>query len=373
MKRMFLFLSLFVLLFLVSCNQNQTSSVPIYERMELSRYNLMIVNESDYIHGDQLAYEKMSDVSSTTKEESQEVNSFDEVAYFSEKNKDLYLIVHITNPDEYVIQSFTLNGEKYSSDQLENGSDFEHLVLKLNSGTIEGIREFIIENIKYVDNIEVQDVVIGGNQSIKLGVTYTYPPNAILYNLDTLQTHIILDIFVVDSSLLTEEENGYFNLVLYQGETIVDTTPFTIGYNHIIFDDLLANTDYRFEIVASYDCLDGNGLVEDIQLSASVKTDNFIHITNVTATHETIYFEVETLGTGTEGSITSIELFCDGILMKTLTNLNKREFTDLRSDKSYSIKLTYTYNLMGYEDPIVDVVTYDVATQQVNIFYTFLT
>ena len=35
--------------------------------------------------------------------------------YYAQRNQDIYITIHFSNPDDYEILSFTLNGEKYSS------------------------------------------------------------------------------------------------------------------------------------------------------------------------------------------------------------------------------------------------------------------
>ncbi|MBQ9760978.1 MAG: hypothetical protein IJW16_06485, partial [Clostridia bacterium] len=48
-----------------------------------------------------------------------------EKMYYAKPNEDIYITIHIDNPDDYEILSFTLNGEKYSSYMFEQGSDME--------------------------------------------------------------------------------------------------------------------------------------------------------------------------------------------------------------------------------------------------------
>ncbi|MBE6584319.1 MAG: hypothetical protein E7649_04950, partial [Ruminococcaceae bacterium] len=90
--------------------------------------------------------------------------------YYAQPNQDIYINVHISNPDSFEILSFTLNGKKYSSYMFENGSDLENLILKVNVGELAGVREYTIDAIKYVDGQEIKDVVMEGDRTVKVGV-----------------------------------------------------------------------------------------------------------------------------------------------------------------------------------------------------------
>ena len=71
--------------------------------------------------------------------------------YYAMPGEDIYIYVHISNPDEFEILSFTLNEVKYSAYMFVDGSDLETLILKCNVGEIEGVMQYTIDVIKYVD------------------------------------------------------------------------------------------------------------------------------------------------------------------------------------------------------------------------------
>ena len=66
------------------------------------------------------------------------IGSPDEI-YYATPNEDIYINIHIDNPDSFEIMSFTLNGKKYSSYMFEDGSDMETIFLKYNVGSSAGI------------------------------------------------------------------------------------------------------------------------------------------------------------------------------------------------------------------------------------------
>ena len=97
-----------------------------------------------------------------------EVNSSD---YQADLGEDIFITIHINNPDKFEILSFTLNGEKYSSYMFEYGSDMETIIIKCNVGYESGEHNYTIDAIKYVDKSAIKNVVIHGEQTIKIIVS----------------------------------------------------------------------------------------------------------------------------------------------------------------------------------------------------------
>ena len=90
--------------------------------------------------------------------------------YYAMKNEDIYIHIHLSNPDEFEILSFTLNGKKYSSNMFEYGSDLQTLILKYNVGNVDGLQEYTIDAIKYVDGEKIKDVRMEGDKTVKVYV-----------------------------------------------------------------------------------------------------------------------------------------------------------------------------------------------------------
>ena len=59
--------------------------------------------------------------------------------YYADPGQDIYINIHISNPDNFVILSFMLNGKTYSSYMFEEGSDMENIVLNVNVGDAAGV------------------------------------------------------------------------------------------------------------------------------------------------------------------------------------------------------------------------------------------
>ena len=88
--------------------------------------------------------------------------------YYAMPGEDVYINVHIDNPEGFEILSFTLNGVKYSSYMFEEGSDLENLILKCNVGEEVGVKEYTIDAIKYVDGGSIKGARMKGERTVEV-------------------------------------------------------------------------------------------------------------------------------------------------------------------------------------------------------------
>lgn len=88
--------------------------------------------------------------------------------YYSRPNRDIDITIHFENPKQFEIMSFTLNEKKYAVNMFEKGSDLENIILKVSVGDFDGMTEYTIDAIKYIDGSEIKDVRINGDKTVKL-------------------------------------------------------------------------------------------------------------------------------------------------------------------------------------------------------------
>ena len=161
--------------------------------------------------------------------------------YYAQPNEDIYILVHISNPGGYEILSFTLNGVKYSSYMFEPGSDLETLILKYNVGNVEGVQQYTIDAIKYVDGEEIKDVRMEGDRTIEVLVGSDGTDvdlNARFSGWDLVISPVWSDAFTGEKKLLS--------LGLYDGETLV----MELEPDATVFKNLPMNS--RLLLVATY-------------------------------------------------------------------------------------------------------------------------
>ena len=142
----------------------------------LSMTPFMALDKSSSYTADQTKENKKDDLDLSAEE-----------SYYAKKNEDIYILVHISNPDGFEILSFTLNGVKYSSYMFEEGSNLETLVLKYNVGDVEGIQQYTIDAIKYVDGEKIKDVRMDGDRTIEVLVEHEYGALSLSPSFDGLE------------------------------------------------------------------------------------------------------------------------------------------------------------------------------------------
>ena len=137
-----------------------------------------------------------------------DVETDDEIKYFVKPNETFIVEVHISNPDQFEIQSFTLNGEKYANYMFRVGSTMELLLLEVNAPTTPGYFDYSIDAIKYIDGTEIKDVDMSkGNKRIRTGILYDIPPKATIINQNISTTYAELTIEYEDFYQLTNDED----------------------------------------------------------------------------------------------------------------------------------------------------------------------
>ena len=343
--------SVLVLLFISGCNNTtngEVGQVPVYQGMTISSssdalsssFNDAILTSLNFNYNQDMSIEDAinEEIDTTTS---------DEVQYFAARNQDVFITVKLENPDSQVILRFTLNGTIYQSYQFQEGSDSENLILKVNAGDISGIKEFTIDEIKYIENVtnETKDAVIDGNQTVKLGVTYETVPSATIDSLDIHATSISFNVNVSDDIRLIEKSGNTLKAYLYDGNDIVRTIDLVVGSNVVVFDKLAIDSEYEYAIATVYDTLDGIGKRVAILNQETIQTEKIMNISVSNQTQSTIEFILDINDGDEVGAISAIELYKGETLVEALTDLSVREFTGLLSNNEYTIKVTYTYDL----------------------------
>ena len=147
--------------------------------------------------------------------------------YYAMKNEDIYIHVHLSNPDGFEILSFTINGEKYSSYMFESGSDLETLILKYNVGNVSGLQEYTIDAIKYVDGEKIKDARMDGDRTIEVYVNDDADGD-ISFNAELSVWDLTID------PRLPSGVGGFTSLALYDGnQKISDYSPTTTYFANL--------------------------------------------------------------------------------------------------------------------------------------------
>ncbi len=252
--------------------------VPVYTGMSLSKSN-PVQNRADI--GDDVVLLSTDDMRDTLygmgygeghllldKDKDKDKDKYDPNAqgandiFYCKPNEDFYITVHIDNPKNYEILSFTLNGKKYSSYMFEEGSDMENLVLKCNVGQdAYGIIEYTIDAIKYVDGTSIKDVRLKGDKTVRIGVYNAFgQPSATIENVKKDYTSIKADITLEDEhNALSYGKYELYAELAVNGKKVAEKR-LSLGVNrNVLFEGIADGTAYDIQVVGYYDNFDGSG------------------------------------------------------------------------------------------------------------------
>ena len=263
-----------------------------------------------------------------------------DTVYYANPNQDIYINIHISNPDDFEIMSFTLNGKKYSSYMFEDGSDMETIILKYNVGNASGIVEYTIDAIKYIDGTEIKDVIIDGDTTVKAGVKVDGQVTATVKDLVVDTNDIAFNVNLRDNDKLIAHSNGTAKAVLYDGEEIVDIKDIKTGNNSVTFTNLKTNTVYQYAIVASYDDLSGKGVDMHILYVDAFRTESVVLFSDINLTQESISFGFAWHESREDKTLSALKLYKDGALVSDLA-VDTTEITDLLSGNTYELIAEY--------------------------------
>ena len=148
---------------------------------------------------------------------------------------------------------------------------------------------------------------------------------------------------------------------LYKGNTCVQS----VGAGIRSFDKLNADTKYTVKVYYSYDINDSKGAHQSVA-SYDVYTEEiekpFIAVTGVSTTGTTIDFEINEIDRYNMGEIVKIELYLGNYLIYETENQSIRGFMGLTSGFTYTVEISYEYDLNDGNGKQTDVTVLSVAT-----------
>lgn len=291
-----------------------------------------------------------------------------ETLYYAMPNADIYITVHIDNPDDYEILSFTLNGIKYSSYMFEEGSDMENLVLKVNVGEVEGtIVEYTIDAIKYIDGTEIKDVKMEGNKNVYIAVGTENLPTIEITDKDISYDTIKFKTTIIDEFGLLSMNEKIFDIIdyenakklldildkstveisLYKGEwkdeNLISTKSVSISeVTDIEFTELYPETEYCYVISAKYDAFDGTGFNTYLLAQETFTTEYALKFSSVNVSQTGITYDLVWNEEYPYKEISSITLYRGTEKIEELTT-ETTEIDGLLSDTEYIVVVEYKY------------------------------
>ncbi|MBQ3063701.1 MAG: leucine-rich repeat protein [Clostridia bacterium] len=287
-----------------------------------------------------------------------------EERYYTQPGEDVYITIHIDNPDQFEILSFTLNDKKYQNHMFEYGSDLENIILKVNVGEAEGILSYTIDAIKYVDGTEIKDVKMEGDRTVEIGVYTEKQPDAVFSSTTVGYNSISFAVDLTDTMNLFETLSGDVEAVLYDGNYIVARQKLSLSEKtSVSFTGLKTGTLYEYAIIATYDALDGKGIARHIIASHATYTKSIVLFDNVAVGTNKVSFSFLWDADFAAKTVTSLSLYRNGLKERSL-DVTATEVTGLKTDTGYTLTATYQNGSVTEEISIFFVT--DVLTATVN-------
>ena len=335
-----------------------TKQVPIYQGMTVSGSSFVSMKH-DYPNAPLYLSVGAPTVFEGPKEDREEAKKKEEIEeavrdtlevegadamYYAMPGQDVYVTVHINNPDDFEILSFTLNGKKYSSYMFEEGSDMENIVIKVNVGEAAGVSEYTIDAIKYVDGSQIKDVRMEGERTVRIGVYTDKQPTASVSKESISYDGVSFEARVSDPENLIAQSGGEAIALLYSEGEIVDYMSLPIGAaTAVSFEGLKPNTEYRYAVVVTYDALDGKGFDVHTLYSKEFNTYPALSFSNLEITQTEVSFVLAWNSQIKDTTMTALALYQNGTPVKELA-LDARKIEDLLSNTAYELVAEYLLN-----------------------------
>ena len=262
--------------------------------------------------------------------------------YFVYPEDEFIVQIKLDNPDSVEIQSFTLEGVKYSNYMFEAGSDLENLYLRLEAPSESGSYEYTLDAIKYIDGEEIKDVTLDKNTSVTINVRETSAPVVSDLMVGTTSTTANISFILSDTKGLIVNKNAKL-VILDQNDEEILSNSIEVGTNSINIDNLIMGNAYSYQILAEYDKINGEGLQLYTIESGTFNTTISVSLNVDTVTDSSIVFSV--IDSEDVGNIKAINLYKTDThqLVASLANILDRQFDNLLSNNNYQIEVVYEY------------------------------
>ena len=288
--------------------------------------------------------------------------------YFVYPEDEFIVQIKLDNPDSVEIQSFTLEGVKYSNYMFEAGSDLENLYLRLEAPSESGSYEYTLDAIKYIDGEEIKDVTLDKNTSVTINVRETSAPVVSDLMVGTTSTTANISFILSDTKGLIVNKNAKL-VILDQNDEEILSNSIEVGTNSINIDNLIMGNAYSYQILAEYDKINGEGLQLYTIESGTFNTTISVSLNVDTVTDSSIVFSV--IDSEDVGNIKAINLYKTDThqLVASLANILDRQFDNLLSNNNYQIEVVYEYG-SNHELILAKSATTDVSSTKESISFS---
>lgn len=261
--------------------------------------------------------------------------------FYVQAKSTFYIEIHLDNPSQYEILSFTLNDVKYQSYEFNKGSNSELLILEAKAPDTAGNKIFNLSSIKYVDGESIKDVDLSSaKRSIDVGITYAELPSVNIINENVSYTSYDA-LFDVDAKDIPDFK---YECVIYDENNKV-VSSFSSGsttYNlSVKANKLKMNSTYTYEFIGTFDYYDGKGTTEHSFGEGTFTTLDGVKIINESVTSTSFSFEYDIKEPSVQ--ISNIYYVDTVDYTPTKCDVNSTNISGLKSNRDYNLYVSYTY------------------------------
>ena len=264
----------------------------------------------------------------------------EKIDYYASKGEKLRIVIHLYNPSEYEILSFTLNEKKYQSFEFKEGSDSSQLIIEVDAGMKPGLKEYTIDGIKYIDKTEIKDVRMDGEKTVKAGIKYDVLPNATVVKEEFTTTKYQSIFEIKDENQLINTNTGLYYF-LFDGSNIVFNQKLSLGVNSVVYDNLQMGSEYEYMVVGVYDDYSGAGNKAVTLASSKFSALDGFLIEEETASKDEI--TLKAIRESEQAQIQEVSLYDGEDKVQSIKDINDIRFTNLLSNHNYIVRITYSY------------------------------
>ena len=261
--------------------------------------------------------------------------------FYVQAKSTFYIEIHLDNPSQYEILSFTLNDVKYQSYEFNKGSNSELLILEAKAPDTAGNKIFNLSSIKYVDGESIKDVDLSSaKRSIDVGITYAELPSVNVLNENVSYTSYNA-LFDVDAKDIPDFK---YECIIYD-ENNKEVSSFSSGsttYNlSVKANKLKMNSTYTYEFIGTFDYCDGKGTTEHSFGEGTFTTLDGVKIINESVTSTSFSFEYDIK----EPSVKISNIYYRDTVDNSVTkcDVSSTNISGLKSNRDYNLYVSYTY------------------------------
>jgi hypothetical protein len=283
----------------------------------------------------------------------------DSLDYLARPSEKVRVTINLTNPQSFVILSFNLNGRRYQSFEFREGSNSTSLLMDVDLQSQPGIQELTIDEIKYVDGTDIKDVILFGETTVKVGISFSNLPSVLIQNQLLSQTSTEFEILSEDQDGLIANNSTPLYIFLFDGVQLLKEE-LVLGTSEILFDKLKSKNLYQYAIATVLNLLGGQGSKVYYFDKNIFQTTEFLDV-NLTISKTSIDYAVQVSNAIENSSLSRVELWKDEVLVNSLTS-SEGTFDSLLSNNVYHLKAHFDYAFDAEGEVLTETETIEALT-----------